>query len=227
MVRDSQSVPGPGVFIVFEGIDGSGKTTVATAVANRLRGKFDRDLILTREPGGTSLGEGVRDLVLSASSGITPVAELLLFSAARAQHVAEVIEPQLRRGSIILCDRFTDSTLAYQWGGRRLPRETVEAAQVLATGGVGPDFRVLFDLPVDEALARRHADRDSVNRFDAEQLKFHQSVRDAYLGLAAARPDDWLVIDASLSPQDVAETTYRMVCQRLSAFFLRPPVVEA
>ena len=146
MGRDSQTGSWPGVFIAVEGIDGSGKSTVATAVVRRLRKELDREVILTREPGGTPLGEGVRDLVLSAASaGITPVAELLLFSAARAQHVSAVIEPHLRAGSIIVCDRFTDSTLAYQWGGRGLPRDTIAAAQAVATGGVAPDLRVQGD----------------------------------------------------------------------------------
>jgi dTMP kinase len=222
MGRDSGNGPWPGVFITFEGIDGSGKSTVASEVVRRLRDRFDREVVLTREPGGTSLGEGVRALVLSAAStGITPVAELLLFSAARAQHVSEVIEPQLRRGSIIICDRFTDSTLAYQWGGRGVPRETIEAAQILATGGVSPDLRVLLDLPVSVALARRHADVESVNRFDAEQTNFHVAVRDAYLSLAEERPNEWLVVDASLLPREVAETTYRSVCRWIADHLAR------
>ena len=212
MARDSQSGSWPGLFIAFEGIDGSGKSTVAAEVVRRLRGQTDREVILTREPGGTALGEGVRELVLSAASdGITPVAELLLFSAARAQHVSEVIEPQLQRGSIVVSDRYTDSTLAYQWGGRGVPRKTIEAAQELATGGVSPDLRVLLDVPVSVALARRHADVESVNRFDAEQTQFHQAVKDAYLSLTEARPEEWLVVDAGLSPQQVVETTYRSV----------------
>lgn len=228
MGRDSRTRSWPGVFIVFEGIDGSGKSTVATAVARRLREQVDIDVILTREPGGTLLGEGVRALVLSAASaGITPVAELLLFSAARAQHVAEVIEPQLQRGSIVLCDRFTDSTLAYQCGGRGVPRETIEAAQRLATDGVAPDLRVLLDLPVPLALARRHADTESVNRFDAEQLNFHQSVRAAYLGLVESNPNEWLVIDASLTQHDVVEATYRSVSEWLTAFLAHRSIVRA
>lgn len=228
MGRDSRTGSWPGVFIAFEGIDGSGKSTVATAVARRLGEQLHQEVILTREPGGTPLGEGVRDLVLSAgSAGITPVAELLLFSAARAQHVATVIEPQLQRGSIVICDRFTDSTLAYQWGGRGLPRETIDAAQVLATGGVEPDLRVLLDLPVSVALARRHADTATVNRFDAEQRTFHESVRKTYLRLVDAHPDDWLVIDASLSLQDVVETTYRRLCKWLTAFLARQSTIDA
>lgn len=210
MARDSRTESWPGTFIAFEGIDGSGKSTVATAVARKLKHDWDQAVVLTREPGGTPLGEGVRALVLSAaSSGITSVAELLLFSAARAQHVSEVIEPHLQHGSIIICDRFTDSTLAYQWGGRGLPRQTIEAAQRLATGGIAPDVRVLLDLPVDVAIARRHAEADSVDRFDAEQTAFHEAVRNAYLTLAAESPDDWIVIDASPSPAEVQDTTYR------------------
>lgn len=224
MGHDSRARSWPGVFIAFEGIDGSGKSTVATAVAERLRGECGREVILTREPGGTPLGEGVRTLVLSAASaGMTPVAELLLFSAARAQHVADVIEPQLQRGSIVVCDRFTDSTLAYQWGGRGVPRHTVEAAQVIATGGVSPDLRVLLDLPVPVALARRYSEAESVNRFDAEQTTFHQSVRHAYLELANEAPGEWLVIDASLPPEEVVETTYRLVSEWLMAFLARIP----
>lgn len=228
MGRDSQPGSWPGVFIAFEGIDGSGKSTVALEVVRRLRDQFDREVILTREPGGTALGEGVRALVLSgASAGITPVAELLLFSAARAQHVSEVIEPQLQRGSIVVCDRFTDSTLAYQWGGRGVPRDTIVAAQALATGGVSPDLRVLLDLPVSVALARRHADEASVNRFDAEQTAFHQAVRDAYLSLADAHPEAWLVIDASLPPREVAERTYRSVSQWVAEALARRSEVTA
>ena len=219
MGRDSRTESWPGVFIAFEGIDGSGKSTVAAAVARSLKHDWDRAVILTREPGGTPLGEGVRALVLSAASaGITGLAELLLFSAARAQHVAEVIEPQLQRGSIIVCDRFTDSTLAYQWGGRGIPRQTIEAAQRLATGGITPDLRILLDVPVDAAIARRHAEVESVDRFDAERAAFHQAVRDTYLGLAAESPADWLVIDASSSPAEVVETTYRKVTEWLHGF---------
>jgi dTMP kinase len=222
MARDSQTGSWPGVFIAFEGIDGSGKSTVAIEVVRRLRDQFDREVVLTREPGGTALGEGVRALVLSAASAnITPLAELLLFSAARAQHVSEVIDPQLQRGSIIISDRFTDSTLAYQWGGRGVPRDTIEAAQELATEGVSPDLRVLLDLPVSVALARRHADVESVNRFDAEQTRFHQAVREAYLSLSRAHPEAWLVVDASRSPREVAETTYRSVGRWVETFLAR------
>lgn len=222
MARDSRTESWPGAFIAFEGIDGSGKSTVATAIARKLKHDWERAVVLTREPGGTPLGEGVRALVLSsASADITGVAELLLFSAARAQHVAKVIEPQLQHGSIIICDRFTDSTLAYQWGGRGIPRQTIEAAQRLATGGIEPDLRVLLDVPVDVAIARRHAEVDSVDRFDAEQTAFHQAVRATYLGLAAASPEDWLVIDAGSSPAEVLDTTYRMLTDWLQVFFAR------
>jgi dTMP kinase len=227
MARDSRTCSWPGVFIAFEGIDGSGKSTVAGRVVRRLREHCDREVILTREPGGTPLGEGVRALVLSAAStGITPVAELLLFSAARAQHVADVIEPQLQRGSIIVCDRFTDSTLAYQWGGRGVPMPIIESAQALATGGVAPDLRVLLDVPVNVALARRHAETESVNRFDTEEVNFHQRVRNAYLELASASPDEWLVVDASASPAEVIEATYRLLAERVDEIVARQSLVD-
>jgi dTMP kinase len=222
MGRDSRTESWPGVFIAFEGIDGSGKSTVATAVARKLKEEQDRAVVLTREPGGTPLGEGVRSLVLSAAStGITGVAELLLFSAARAQHVAEVIEPQLQQGSIIICDRFTDSTLAYQWGGRGIPRSTIEAAQDLATGGTAPDLRVLLDLPIEVALARRHAEADSVDRFDAEEHAFHQAVRDTYLALVSETPEEWIVIDGGPTQREVIETTYRTIREWLDGFYDR------
>ncbi|MFN8660882.1 MAG: dTMP kinase [Thermomicrobiales bacterium] len=222
MARDSRTESWPGVFVAFEGIDGSGKSTVATAVARRLGDQFDQEVVLTREPGGTPLGEGVRALVLSAmSKGISPVAELLLFSAARAQHVSDVIEPHLQRGSIIVCDRFTDSTLAYQWGGRGVPRTTIEAAQALATRGIAPDIRVLLDVPVHVALARRHAEADSVDRIDAEEAVFHQSVRDTYLTLAKESPEGWLVIDAAVPQHEVLEATYRRLSDWLEGFLDR------
>lgn len=213
----------PGLFIALEGIDGSGKSSAARVIAGRLAREHDVDVVLTREPGGTELGEAVRSLVLSrAGEGMDPVAELLLFSAARAQHVSEVIEPCLRRGAVVICDRYADSTLAYQWGGRGLDRDTILAVQLVATRGVLPDLRVLFDLPVAVAQARRLGESNTVNRFDEEARRFHQAVRDAYLELANSAPEDWVTVDAAGTPDDVAAAAYRAVVQRLSALAPQP-----
>ncbi|MCA9879750.1 MAG: dTMP kinase, partial [Thermomicrobiales bacterium] len=213
----------PGVFVALEGIDGSGKSTAARAIADRLAQERDLEVIVTREPGGTPLGEAVRSLVLSrGGEGMDPIAELLLFSAARAQHVSDVIEPHLRRGAIVICDRYTDSTLAYQWGGRGLARETILAAQAIATRGVLPDIRVLFDLPVDVAQTRRHGEGDAVNRFDEEARRFHQAVREAYLTLAEASPQDWVVVDAAGTPENIAAAAYRALTQRLPELAPQP-----
>jgi dTMP kinase len=193
--------PAGGVFLVLEGIDGSGKTTngerLAAAIADT-----GRSAIFTREPGGTAVGEAIRALVLgSEASGVAPETEALLFAAARAQHVAEIIRPALDRGSVVVCDRFTDSTLAYQWGGRGLSKELLLATQRLATGGIEPDLKLLLDLPVEVALARRHAALSGTNRLDKEEREFHERVRTAYYALVELDSERWRVIDASRSPE--------------------------
>lgn len=192
-----------GVFISFEGIDGSGKSTVAARVAEAVRAT-GQDVVLTREPGGTDIAEAIRGVILgAAAAGMEAETETLLFSAARAELVAKLIEPSLQRGAIVVTDRFADSTLAYQWGGRGLSRDLVEASQVLATAGCRPALTILLDLPVDIALGRRAADSDGVNRLDQESVDFHHRVREAYLSLAREEPERWRVIDAMPSPESV------------------------
>lgn len=189
----------PGLFIALEGTEGSGKTTLAErlALAFRARG---RDVFVTREPGGTPIGEQIRAVLFSsASDDMTPETEALLFAAARAQHVATVIRPALDRGAVVVTDRFTDSSLAYQWGGRGLPFEMVVAAQRLATGGLEPDLKLLLDLPVATGLRRRLANEAETNRLDNETIQFHERVRAAYHSLVRADPDHWRIIDASRS----------------------------
>lgn len=192
-----------GTFIVFEGIDGSGKTTAARRLGEAIGGT-GREVVMTREPGGTALGEEVRAILLHAdSTGISAEAEALLFAAARAQHVVDVIKPALVRGAVVICDRFTDSTLAYQWGGRGLAKHLLLAAQELATAGVKPELKLLFDLPVKEALTRRFADGGQSNRLDAEAVAFHERVRAAYHALVDHDGVSWRVIDASVAPDEV------------------------
>jgi dTMP kinase len=186
-----------GLFLVLEGPEGAGKSTQSGLLAAWLEREGWR-VVATREPGGTLLGEKVRDVLLGPQGdGIRAEAEVLLYSAARTQHVAEVIRPALRAGSAVVCDRFVDSTLAYQGGGHGLPLGALLAVQAFATGGLEPDLRLLLDLPVREGLARRFHDEESVNRMDRADLAFHERVRETYHQLAAASPAGWRVIDAS------------------------------
>jgi dTMP kinase len=182
-----------GLFIAIEGGDGAGKSRLQAALAERLASRAE--VILTREPGGTDLGEQIRSLVLAQRSLADPLAELLLFEAARAHLVAAVIGPALQRGAIVICDRFTASSIAYQGFGRGLGREIVERANTIATGGTSPDLVLLLDLPVETGLARRAGD-GATNHFDKETVAFHERVRDGYRELAGVS-DSWCVIDAT------------------------------
>ena len=192
---------GRGRFIVIEGGDGAGKSRLQHALHERLV-DGGHEVVLTREPGGTALGERVRELVLAQRSAGDPLAELLLFEAARAQLVAEVIRPALARGSVVVCDRFAGSSTAYQGYGRRLGRELVERANAIATGGLAPDMTLLLDLPVDVGLRRRAGD-GGANHFDNETVAFHERVRAGFLELARGDGDAWCVIDASADFGDV------------------------
>lgn len=200
-----------GIFIALEGIDGSGKSTIAQSLADAARAA-KLDVVLTREPGGTAIGEQIRSVLLGARSlGMRPETEALLFAAARAQHVAELIRPALDQGSLVITDRFTDSSLAYQWGGRELPEEMVVSAQALATGGLEPDLKILLDLPVEIALQRRNPAAASSNRIDRESLAFHERVRAAYHTLASADPERWRIVDAALPVDDVVARVMQTV----------------
>lgn len=209
----------PGLFIAIEGIDGSGKSSVSEALASSLVAK-GRNVVLTREPGGTAIGEQIRTIVLSENStGMTPETETLLFAAARAQHVAEVINPSLARNDIVICDRYIDSSLAYQWGGRGLTKESILTVQALATGGLMPDLRILLDLPVKFALGRRFADSDRSNRLDNEHVQFYERVRAAYLTLAAMDAPGWMVVNAERPQKEVAVDVIRRVESAINQHF--------
>ena len=182
-----------GVFVVFEGGEGAGKTTQARVLARRLQ-REGHPAVLIREPGGTSLGESLRPR-LKGRSDVTPTAELLMFMAARAQLVEEVIIPRLRAGDSVVCDRFSASTLAYQGYGRGLPLSTINELSQIATGGLQPDLNVLMDIPVASGLARkRDGGRDA---FESQAAEFHERVRKGYLEIAGSDPARWLVLDGS------------------------------
>ncbi|MDI6710762.1 MAG: dTMP kinase [Thermoanaerobacterales bacterium] len=190
-------------FIVFEGVDGAGKSTQVSLAAEALRGR-GREVLVTREPGGTRLGEAVRRLLLDVKNAeMTGETEALLYAAARAQCVREVIAPALRRGTVVLCDRFADSTLAYQGYGRGLDLELLRRINDLATGGLYPALTVVLDLPVDEARLRLADGRR--DRLEREAADFHERVRAGYLALAAAAPDTYLVLEADLPVPVLAE----------------------
>ena len=188
-----------GKFITFKGIDGAGKTTHLAWFRGRLEQKVaptGRTVVMTREPGGTKLGESLREILLHQPMDLET--EALLMFAARREHLAEVIEPALARGDWVLSDRFTDATFAYQGGGRGLPRDKLEALERWVQGGFQPDLTILFDVPTDTASERRSAARDP-DRFESESEAFFQRTRAEYLRRVEEAPYRFAVIDSTLS----------------------------
>ena len=202
------------LFITFEGGEGSGKSVQAKALYRRLS-KLAIPAILTHEPGGTPFGKKLgRWLKWTQGTDIPPLVELMLFNASRAQLVAEVIKPNLKSDTVVICDRYTDSTIAYQGYGRGLDLETVRATNNAATQGLKPSLTILLDIPAEEGLARKKG-REK-DRFEQEDLAFHQRVRQGYLKLAAEEPQRWLVVDASQPREKIAEIIWEKVRRLLS-----------
>ncbi len=206
----------PGLFVTFEGGEGSGKSTQLTQLAERLRATGVEPLV-TREPGGTPLAEGIRALLLDPARSPGAVAEALLMVAARADLVATRLKPALESGGVVLCDRYGDSTLAYQGGGRGLDARQLAEWNRVATGGLVPDLTLLFDLPARLGLARRAGAAGTPNRLDLESETFHSRVRERYLELARAEPGRFVVLDASLAPELLAEQVWAAVSARSHA----------
>lgn len=196
---------GPGLWITLEGGDGSGKTTQAQLLESWLTAA-GRTVLRTREPGGSEVGQLIRDIVLHHRGDIAPRAEALLYAADRAHHVATVVRPALQRGDVVLQDRYLDSSVAYQGAGRVLDADGIRDLSLWATDGALPDVTLLLD--VDPAVARRRLDAEDkpFDRLEAEKLDFHTRVRDAYLALAAAEPERFVVLDAAASPDEIAAT---------------------
>lgn len=182
------------MFITFEGLDGSGKSTQLELLAQTLQ-QAGHAVVTTRDPGGTAIGRELRQILLHHPGEVSPRCELFLFLADRAQHVDEVIHPALAQGKILLCDRYIDSTVAYQGGGRGLPVEEIHRMNALATGNLKPDKTFLFDAPV-ELLLHRAKSRSNADRLEQETLRFYEGTRRQYLALAQEEPHRFVVLDA-------------------------------
>lgn len=202
------------LFITFEGGEGCGKSVQAEALYIRLS-ELAIPAVLTHEPGGTSLGDKITDLLKwDQDTDISPLAELLLFNASRAQLVTEVIQPNLKKGGVVICDRYADSTIVYQGYGRGLDLKMVRAVNDAGTSGLRPDFTVLLDISAEEGFVRKEGTKR--DRFEQQDIAFHQRVREGFLKLADAEPERWLVLDAAQSKEKITEIIWQRVRPLLS-----------
>ena len=204
------------MFITLEGPEGSGKTSHLDQLAERIR-QAGFEVVITREPGGTAIGDEIRDTLLNLkNTAMHPVTEILLFQASRAQHVHELILPALEAGKVVLCDRFADSTIAYQGYGHQTDLEELSHIIRFATGGLQPDLTLLLDVDIETGLQRRQKDKDKWDRLDAKEKAFHLRVREGYLKMAAAQPERWEVVDATQPLEIVQGELQRAVLERLT-----------
>jgi len=204
------------MFITLEGPEGSGKSSHITPLADAIR-QAGYAVVITREPGGTPIGDEIRKTLLNLkNTAMHPTTEILLFQASRAQHVHELILPSIRAGKVVLCDRFADSTMAYQGYGHQTDLEQLAQIIRFATGGLQPDLTLLLDVDIEIGLKRRSSDQESWNRLDAKEKAFHQRVRQGYLKMSASQPERWAIVDASQSLEQVQQTLIRVVLNRLA-----------
>lgn len=206
------SVEYSGTFVSLEGPEGAGKTTQLKLLTSFLKDE-KIEYVITRDPGGTALGKPIRRILLSTETVISPTAELLLYEADRAQNVSEVILPALQAGKLVLCDRYIDSTLAYQGYGRKIDVELINTLNRIATGGLMPEMTILFDIDSSSGLSRLHP--GGHDRLEREAIEFHQSVRGGYLELAKREPERFRVIDASAAMSKVQDDLRRLVMEAL------------
>lgn len=191
------------MFITFEGPDGSGKTTQISLLADYLR-QQGFSVVTTREPGGTEIGDQIRICLHDVKNvNMTAAAEILLYSASRAQHVEEVIRPALDSGAVVICDRFADSTMAYQGYGRQLDLDDLAFITRFATGGLRPDTTFLLDIDVEAGIHRRASGGDEMNRMDRQKASFYRRVRQGYLQMVANEPQRWIVVNADRPVEEV------------------------
>lgn len=213
LMRRHSSSPTPGLFITFEGSEGSGKSTQIDRLVSRVQ-SAEREVVVTREPGGTEIGEEIRHLLKHSSAGkeMCPETELLLFAASRAQLVREVIRPALRAGKVILCDRFLDSTTVYQGVARKISPDPVSNINQFAVGDLMPDMTVILDVPAEIGMSRiKHRASDLPDRMEEENIDFYRKVREGYLVLAKSFPDRFVVVDGTVSPDDIEEEIWHAV----------------
>ena len=204
------------MFITFEGGEGAGKSTAIKRIVEKLTSE-GYEIVLTREPGGTPIAEEIRNVILDKkNTAMDPRTEALLYAASRRQHLVEKVIPALKEGKLVLCDRFLDSSLAYQGGARGIGIDTVYNMNLFATEGMLPDLTILFDIKPEEGLARIAANSQSeVNRLDVEKLTFHNKVRDSFHELAKKFPERFVIVDASKTPDEVFEDAYKAIEDRL------------
>jgi len=204
------------MFITFEGPEGSGKTSQLPALAEFIENAGYK-VVITREPGGTAVGDQIRDVLMNLKNiSIVPRTEILLFLAARAQHVEDIIRPALTEGKIVLCDRFGDSTLAYQGYGHKTDLDILKSLLKFSTGGLTPDLTLLLDVPVSEGFNRKIQNKEEWNRLDAYNEAFHERVRQGYLELAQHEPERWVVIDATQKKEKVQEDMRQVILDKLA-----------
>ena len=207
-----------GFFISLEGPDGCGKSTQARLLADWLR-EEGFDVVHTREPGGGALSEALRRIILDPQHQISPLAELFLYEASRAQHTDEIIRPALEAGKVVVSERYTDATLAYQGFGRRLDLESIRELNEVATGGLAPDLTVVLDIPVEEGLrrARRIKENGSGDRLEREKYSFHARVREGYFAIARREPRRVRIVSAKGGIEEVRERVRREIGIKLKA----------
>ena len=204
-----------GKFITFEGVEGAGKSTQIRLLAEHLR-QSGHGVTVTREPGGTPTAEAIRDVILSgAAKGLGPDSEAVLFAAARADHVDEVIRPALERGDWVLCDRFIDSTRVYQGAADGVDPVLIRALERIAIDGTRPDLTLVLDVPVDLGMERVTSREEESDRFESDEIGRHEARRLAYLEIASREPERVVVIDAKRTPEEIADTIRRVVGARL------------
>ena len=204
------------LFVTFEGGEGSGKSTAIKSLVEKLK-QEGFDILLTREPGGTPISEQIREVILNKeNTNMDPVTEAYLYAASRRQHVVEKVRPALKEGKLVLCDRYLDSSLAYQGGARGLGFDMILGINKHAIDGLFPDVTIFFDLKPEIGLARINANSGrEINRLDVEKMEFHLKVREAFLSLAKIYPDRYAIIDASKSPEEVVEEAYDAIKAKL------------
>lgn len=211
-----------GIFITIEGPDGSGKTTALQQVVPRLQQEMNRKVVATREPGGSPIAEKIRSLILDPShTDMDSRTEALLYAASRRQHLIEKVLPVLESGDVIFCDRFVDSSIAYQGYARGIGEEGIREINQFATGGLEPDVTLYIDVPAEVGIQRIHANlgEREYNRLDQEKLDFHEKVRAGYQQLAKANPERIVVVDGTMSREAVAEACYQIIKNRFPSYF--------